>query len=223
MTEPSRVLLAEEHPTVRAATRRLLEADGFLVCAETENASGAVEAALRERPELCLIAAMLPGDGIRAVAEITSRLPSTAVVMLSASADRDLVLDSIRAGAVGYLLKDMDPARVSAALRGVLRGEAAIPPSLVALLVKEFQSESRRRMVVGKRGRISLTPREWEILELMRRDLSTAEIAKRLLISPTTVRRHISSTLEKLGVKSRADARAVVDGRLQEVSGGDAR
>ena len=218
MTEPPRVLLAEEHPTVRVAIRRRLETEGFSVCAETEDASGAVEAALRERPELCLIAVMLPGDGIRATAEITSRMPSTAVVMMSASDDRDLVLDSIRAGAVGYLLKEMNPARVPAALRGVLAGEVAISPTLVAFLVKELQSQGRGRTVAGRHGPVRLTAREWEVIELMRRDLSTAEIAKRLRISPTTVRRHISSALEKLGVNSREEARAVGEGPRHEVS-----
>jgi DNA-binding NarL/FixJ family response regulator len=205
-----RVLLADEQPTVRAATRRALEADGISICAEANNALGAVEAALRERPDLCLIAPLLPGDGIRAAAEIASALPSTRVVMLSASDDCELLFRAIRAGAVGYLLKDMSPVRLPAALRGVLAGEAAIPRTLVAALVKEFQMSSTRRTVVGRRGPVDLTPREWEVLELVGRGLSTTAVAKRLLIAPSTVRRHLSSAVKKLEAGSREEAAAML-------------
>jgi len=200
-----------------------LEADGLSVCAEAEDASEAIEAALRERPEACLIAAMLPGDGIRASAEITFRVRSTAVVMLSASDDRGLVLDAIRAGAMGYLLKDMDPVGIPAAVRSVLAGEAAIPPALVTCLVRELQSRGSGRTLVGRRGPVALTAREWQVLELMRRKLSTAEIANRLLISPTTVRRHISSALRKLGAESREEACAIGGGARASGRPGDPR
>ena len=101
--------------------------------------------------------------------------------------------------------------RIPAALRGVLAGEAAIPPTLVASLVKELQSHGSRRMVVGNNGPVDLTDREWEVLELMRQGNSTSQIGKRLFISPVTVRRHISSTLGKLGVSSREEALALIE------------
>ena len=196
----------------RAATRRILDANGFKMCAEASDAAAATQAALNERPDLCLIAVLLPGDGIRATAEIAARVPSTTIVMLSASDDRDHLLASIRAGAFGYLLKDMDPGRIPDMLRGALLGEAAISPRMVTVLVDELRSRGERRLVVGERGRADLTAREWEVLELMGDGLTTRQIGERLFISPVTVRRHVSAILRKLGVSSREEAIAMVRG-----------
>ena len=206
-----RVVLADEHPTLRASVRGLLERDGFDVCGEAGSAEAAVERALEERPDVCLLEVLLPGGGIWATARIAEKLPHTAIVMLTASRDREHLFDAVRAGAAGYLLKDMNPTRIPHALRGVLEGEAAIPRALVATLVTEFQSQGRRRMLVGRRGRADLTRREWEVLELMRAGLSTREMAGRLFLAPVTVRRHVSSLLDKLGVEDRAAAVALLE------------
>jgi DNA-binding NarL/FixJ family response regulator len=127
VAERIRVLIADHHPATRAGVRAVLEDDGFEVCAEAADAGAAVKAALRERPDLCLVDVQVPGNGIAATQAIVSSLPDTAVVMLSASHNDDDLFDAIRAGAVGYLPKGTRPERLPHALRGVLAGEAALP------------------------------------------------------------------------------------------------
>src|SRR5437868_14139157 len=115
----------------------------------------------------------MPGNGIQATREIARQLPETAIVMLTVSrADADL-FDALCAGASGYLLKDMDPARLPAALRGVLEGEAALPRHLVALVIEEFRERRRHRRLPLVKGRgVDLTERAWEALEPRRAGLS---------------------------------------------------
>src|SRR5690349_21281590 len=116
----------------------------FQVCAVTADGAQAVQAAVRERPDVCLLDIRMPGSGVAAAWEITSRLPETRVVMLTVSRrDADLFA-ALRAGARGYLLKDTDPARVPEAIRGVVAGEAALPGSLVARVIREFRERSPR-------------------------------------------------------------------------------
>lgn len=206
-----RVLLADEYASTRDSLRNLLESSGFSVCAEAADEPEAIRAALRERPDICLIDVLLPGSGIDAIAGIAAGLPQTAVVVLTASADPDSLFRALRAGACGYLLKGMSPERLANALRGVLEGEGAIPRALVGSLVSEYQAQGRVRMIVSRRGRVELSRREWEVLHLMAENLGTAEIAERLFISPVTVRRHISSLIAKLGVEDRAAAIAVFE------------
>jgi DNA-binding NarL/FixJ family response regulator len=196
---------------LRASVRRVLERDGFEVCGEASDAEAALEAAIRERPDICLIGVVMPGSGIRATRRIATALPETAVVILTASESRDDLVGAIKAGAVGYLLKSANQEELPSVLRGVLAGEAAIPRTLVARLVSELQTQGRRRGIVGAKG---LTPREWEVMELMCEGLGTAEIAERLFVSPVTVRRHISAIRRKLGVKARAEAVALVEGQI---------
>ena len=214
MSRGPRVLIADTQPTVRTSVRRLLEGEGFEVCGEFADAGDAVEAALRERPDLCLIDVLIPGDGIRATRRIATELPKTPVVILTASEKRDHLIDAIRAGAAGYLLKHMNPERLPSMLRGALRGEAAIAPVLVTRLVREFQTQWRRRVIAVGRRHVDLTARESEVMELMCEGLRNGEIAERLFISPVTVRRHISRVLSKLAVKDREQAVAVLRGQI---------
>jgi DNA-binding NarL/FixJ family response regulator len=192
------------------SVRRLLEANDFEVVAEASDAEGGIEAALREAPDLCLVEVEIPGGGITVTRQITRRLRETTVVMLTASSDRDDLIDSIRAGAAGYLLKGMDPERLQIALRGVLAGEAAIPRPLMAQLIEDLHTHGRRRTAIGKEGRTELTGREFEVLELMCDGLTNRLIADRLSISPVTVRRHSSEIVRKLGVRDREQAVALV-------------
>jgi DNA-binding NarL/FixJ family response regulator len=106
----------------------------------------------------------MPGNGIRAAAEITNRLPGTAVVMLSDSSHDDDLFDALRTGALGYLLIDTDPARIPHALRGVLGGEAAVPRKLVMHLIDEFRTQGRTRRLPGSGRGVEITGREWEVL-----------------------------------------------------------
>lgn len=215
MAKEISVVLVEDEALVRASVRKLLERSGFSVRAEAVTAQEGVEATLRERPDICLVdIALAEGNGFQVARELTRSAPATAVVVLSASDGHDHLIDAIRAGAVGYLLKGMDPERLAHALRGVVEGEAAIPRPLMAHLVKALQTQGRRRTVVGRRGRVDLTIREWEVLDVLSEGLSTAEIAERLSLSPVTVRRHLSETMRKLGARDRAEAVALVEGRL---------
>lgn len=214
MGEEVSVILVEDEVIARTAVRRILEREGFVVRAEASSAEEGIQAALREQPDLCLIDIGIPGGGIAVVREVARRLPETAVVMLTASTDHADLLDAIRAGAGGYLLKSTDPDRLADALRGVLAGEAAIPRPLMAQLVKDLQTQGRRRSIVGRKGSVDLTSREWEVLELMCDGLSGKQIAKRLGLSPVTIRRHSSTIVRKLGARNRAEAIALVEDRL---------
>jgi DNA-binding NarL/FixJ family response regulator len=205
-----RVLIADDHPPTRAGVRAALEPD-FEICGEAASASEAVETALRTSPDVCILDVHMPGGGISAAAEISSALPSAAVVMLTISQHDDDLFDALKAGALGYLLKGTDPARLPHALRGVLEGQAAVPRSLVARVIAEFRDQSARRRLplVGQRA-VTLTNREWEVLDLLRDGLTTKDIATRLFISRVTVRTHISSILRKLGVRDRQAAISLV-------------
>jgi len=204
---PERVLLADDHPPTRAGVRSALEEEGFEICGEAGDAEEAVRLAREQRPDVCLLDIHMPGNGISAAARITDELPETAVVMLTVSRDDRDLFDALKAGAMGYLLKDIDPDRLPHALRGVLAGEAALPRDLVARLVDEFRSAGKRRRIpiVGRKP-VELTDAEWRVLDLLAEGRSTEEIAQRLFVAQVTVRTHVSSILKKLHVKSRAEA-----------------
>ena len=202
------VLIADDHAPTRADIAAALEEDGrFRVCAAVSDAPAAVESAVRLRPGLCLLDIRMPGGGIAAAWEITARLPETKVVMLTVSRDDDDLFAALRAGASGYLLKDLEPDRLPDALEEVLTGDAAIPGALVARLVSEFRERGpRRRAVVTGAPEGHLTSREWEVLELLRERRSTSEIAERLFVSQATVRSHVAAILRKLRVPDREAA-----------------
>ena len=184
--------------------RVALEEGGFTICAEASDAAGAVQAAVRTRPDICLLDIHMPGSGIKAATEITSKMPEVVVVMLTFSGAESDLFDALRAGASGYLMKDIDPDRLPHVLESVLRGEAALARTLVARLIEEFRGRDRHRRVplLKERGE-KLTSREWEVLELMQQGQGTAEIAERLFVSKVTVRGHMASILKKLRVPDR--------------------
>ena len=204
---PVRVLVADDHPPTLAGIRLALLADGFEVCAEVSDAAAAVAAALRERPDLCLIGARMPGGGLAAARAIVNGCPGTPVVMLTVSSNGDDFLEALMFGAAGYLFKDIDPVQLPVALRCVLAGETVLPRELTARLVDEILSRRvRRGAAAGDERSVALTGREWEVLGLLREGEDTKAIAERLMVSPVTVRRHVSSILGKLGVPDRAAA-----------------
>lgn len=208
MSKKIRVLLADDHAPTRADIREVLEADPrFSVCAEAHDAPGAVEAAVRTLPDLCLLDIQMPGNGIAATWEICARLPKTKVVMLTVSREDSHLFAALRAGASSYLLKDMDPSLLPGALLDVLAGEAPIPGELVAKMVGEFRDRGPRMRPTAEVGpEEHLTSREWEVLDLLRKGQSTAEIAGHLFLSQATVRSHIAAILKKLGVPDRDSA-----------------
>lgn len=200
-----RVLVAENYAPMRLGVCAVLHEHGFEICAEAVDASSAVEAALRERPDVCLLEIYLPGDGIAAAEAIADALPDTAVVILTGSAEPADFCRALRAGACAYLLKDADPETLPLALQCVLRGEATVPRPLVARIADDLRARDRRADVLRERG-VTLTSREQEVLDLLCEGLPTIEIAKQLFISGGTVRTHICAILKKLHVSDRSAA-----------------
>jgi len=192
-----RVVVVDDHAPTRTGIRLALQAERFDVAAETGDAAQAVAAVARERPDACLIAVDLRDGGIATAARIHAEAPGTSIVMLGSAPDEHAFFAALEAGASGYLLKDIEPRCLVEALRGVARGEAAIPRSLVARLVAEFRARSRDAGAHAHRVR-SLSPREARVLELLVEGRDTAAVASALAISPTTVRRHRSSIVAKL-------------------------
>jgi DNA-binding NarL/FixJ family response regulator len=204
-TSPTAVI-ADDHPPIRMGVRMALMRGGFRVLAEAADADGAVEAVLRERPDVCLLDIRMPGSGIEAATRLSRLAPATAVVMLSVSNSAEDLLAALRAGARGYLPKDMSPERLPAALRGVLKGEAALPRTFVGRMLHEMRELPAPGTGPLRVGDVELTARESEILRMLRSGLSTVEIGERLSLSPITVRRHISACVAKLGADDRDDA-----------------
>jgi two-component system, NarL family, nitrate/nitrite response regulator NarL len=203
-----RVLIADGSPSERSGVRRALEDAGCAVCAEAADGPEAVEAAARERPDICLVDTELPGGGIPTVAAILGSGAETAVVMFARSpSERDLFA-ALEVGACGYLTKSTDPERLAIALRRVSEGEAPLPRTLVARLIEDFQERHRRTQTLH-----NLTERETEVLELLGQGLDTADIAARLFVARVTVRTHVASILKKLGVPDREAAVRVVGRR----------
>jgi DNA-binding NarL/FixJ family response regulator len=201
-----RVLIADDHPPTCDDVRRALEGnEDFVVCAVAADAAQAVQAAVRKRPDVCLLDIRMPGGGIAAAWEIAARLPQVKIVMLTVSDDDVDLFAALRAGADGYLLKTMNLKRLPDALAGVCSGEAAMQRTLVARVLDRFHGqEPRWRHSVGSEpvGR-RLTSREWEVLDMLAQGRSTAEIAQRLVISTSVVRVHIASIVHKLEVADR--------------------
>lgn len=198
--------MADDHARIRGKVRQALEADGWEVCGEGATAQEAIQLATECRPDVVLLDINMPGNGIYAAQEVSRTLPEAAVVMLTQSADDEDLFDSLRAGASGYLLKSTDPATLTDVLRGVLSGEAAMSPALVTRILQEFRAPSRRVLRRNSAAAAKLSPREWEVMELLAQGLSTEDVATKLFVSPTTVRVHVSTVLRKLRVKDRQSA-----------------
>ena len=208
MKLPLRVLLADDHAWTRADVRAILDADErFEVVAEAADAPGAVRQALKAVPAIALLDVRMPGHGVSAAWEIKARLPGTIVVMFTVSADDTDLFPALRAGAAGYLLKDIDPARLPLALLDVAEGRAAMPRELVTRVLADYRDRDPRRRCVRIEGvREPLTSREWEVLDLLRDGRSTAAMAREMSVSRATVRSHVMSVVRKLGAGDRAEA-----------------
>jgi DNA-binding NarL/FixJ family response regulator len=206
--QPLRVLIADDHAPTRDDVRRALLQGGLEVCAEAAEAAHAVQQALETRPDICLLDVRMPGGGVAAAWEIAARLPTTKVVMLTVSDDDADLFRALRAGAVSYLVKEIDFAVLPLALRDVAEGRAAIPPELVARMVTQFHSNDPRFRTteVGTELGPRLTSREWDVLAGLAEGLSTRDIARRLQLKPSGVRAHISAVVQKLGVRNRQEA-----------------
>ena len=197
------MLVADDHPVTRMGIRHALAGGGFVVCAEVGDAEAAVAAAVGENPDICLLDVRMPGSGLLAAERIAALVPGAAVVMISASSDDATVFAALRAGAVGFLVKDAVFGRLPEALLGVLNGEAAVPREMTARLIEEFRRGTRVRRLPRLPSRVCLTGRETDVLELLLQGLGTAEISARLFLALATVRTHVAALLRKFGVKDR--------------------
>jgi DNA-binding NarL/FixJ family response regulator len=199
------VLLADDEIPHRRAVREALEADGFVVVAEAGDAAVAIGAATRLQPDICLIEVALPLEGLNAIGRIAKASPRTMIVVLSRSEHPEDVVTAFTRGASGYLLKGISGERLASTLRGAYHGEPPLSRSLVPHLVDEIRRGSVRRLTLPT-GPVTLTPREWEVGDMLREGMTTAEIADRLGVSPVTVRRHVGLLLKKLGAANRKAA-----------------
>jgi DNA-binding NarL/FixJ family response regulator len=169
MTAPTSVLLADDHLPTRGLIRMILEDQGFRVVAEASSGEGAVEQALSQRPTACLLDVEMPaGGGLHALREIGRRLPETACVMLSSSEDDRHLLAALRAGALGFLSKEMDLDRLPDALRGVLRGEAAVPRSRMSRVLQELRAHAPPGPAPAGRRLVDLSEEEWQVVQDLR-------------------------------------------------------
>ncbi len=202
MTERIGVVIVDDHPVVRQGLRTFLETQKDLeILGEAENGEEALERIAESVPDVVLMDLVLPGiDGIEATRRVRELSPSTKVIVLTSFADDEKVFPAIKAGAAGYLLKDVEPPQLAEAIRAVYRGEALLHPTVAARLMQEVSSEDRQ----APGG--TLTPRELEVLRLVARGMSNKEIAKELTVSEKTVKTHVSNVLAKLHLADRTQA-----------------
>jgi len=204
----ARVLIADDQALLRAGFRKLLEtAPGIEVVGEAGDGREAVDEARRLRPTVVLMDIRMPRlDGIEATRRLTSSDgDAIRVLILTTFGLDDYVYDALRAGASGFLLKDAPPEELLAAIEIVARGDALIAPAVTRSVIEEFV---RRSPAPSPPAPLldELTAREREVLELLARGLSNAEIAERLVIGHSTVKTHVNRLLTKLGLRDRAQA-----------------
>jgi len=205
-TAPRRaqVLIAADRLPTRVGLRLALQSEAD--CTEASDADSAVDAAERDRPDVCVVDLAAPSQRLRAATEIAQKSPSSAVIVITALLDETEFLALVRAGATGYLPETVDPSRLPHVVRDVMRGETAVPRRFVARLIAELRGRDRRRNVIlPEARRVVLTSREWEVVELLQRRMDTRTMALTLGISQVTVRRHLSAVEQKLGVSTRRE------------------
>lgn len=201
-----RVIVVDDDPLARRQVRDALQAAGVVVVADAADGREAVELTRHYRPDVVLMDVVMPVmDGIKATAQISKESPETQVVMLTGSDERELGFLGLKAGAVGFIPKDVSVEAIPRVVRGVDAGEAAFSRQLSRQLVERLQAMPDGG--IGLRPvRSPLTPREWEVLDLLCEGKGTQEIADTLVLSVETIRSHIKNTLRKLGVRSREEA-----------------
>ena len=203
---PLRVVLAEDDPFARKMIKEALQRADITIVGEAQNGRQAVDLVMRYRPDAVLMEAVLPElDGLAATRHIVDRDPDQVVILVTRGDDEAMGLASLRAGAAGFLTKDVGVEALPRAVRGAVMGEAAISRRLGMRLVKRFRTRSARRPAPRKR-RSPLTAREWEVIDLLAQGKTTDEIATTLALANETVRSHVKHILRKLDVRSREEA-----------------
>jgi DNA-binding NarL/FixJ family response regulator len=201
------VLIADDQALVRAGFRMILEADESLrVVAEANDGAQAVEAARRTHPDIVLMDIRMPVmDGLEATRRIVAGNDAPHVLMLTTFDLDEYVFDALVAGASGFLLKDVAPEDLLAGIHIISRGDSLLSPSVTRRLIASFVRDHPRQPQPPP-GLDELTPRELEILQLVARGLSNAEIAEQLVVSNTTIKSHVARVLDKLGLRDRVQA-----------------
>ena len=202
-SNPIRVLIAEDHAIVRKGVRTLLSLEKDIeVIGEAANGREAVEQARELDPDVILMDLVMPElDGTQAIQEIKARRPDARVLVLTSFATDDKIFPAIKAGALGYLLKDSDPAELSNAIRQVNAGEYSLHPIIARKLLQELNLSPKPSSAAQP-----LTGREVEVLRMVAQGKSNRQIAEELVLSLGTVRAHLSSILGKLHLASRTQA-----------------
>ncbi len=203
MTTPIRVLITDDHSIVRKGIRALLATERDIqVIGEACDGAEAVEQALALHPDLVLMDLVMPKlDGIEATRQITTKQPGTRVLVLTSFAADDKVFPAIKAGALGYLLKDSGPSQLVEAIHQVYRGEPSLDPAIARKVLSELSHPPKKPLTAEP-----LTEREMGVLRLVAQGKSNKEIADTLVITEMTVRTHVSNILGKLHLASRTQA-----------------
>lgn len=201
---PIRVLIADDQPLARAGFKAVLEATGGVqVVAEAQDGDQAVELARRHDPDVVLMDIRMPGtDGI----EATRRMPNQKVLILTTFGLDDYIIEALRAGASGFLLKDAPVEELVRAVRTVAEGDAQLSPAVTKRLLEQVARRLPAAVPRDSGALADLTERELEVLRLLAAGMSNAEIAATLVVSEPTVKSHVSNVLQKLGLRDRVQA-----------------
>jgi DNA-binding NarL/FixJ family response regulator len=200
------VFIVDDHSFFRAGLRAVLTEHGFTVVGDAPSGRAALPLIERRRPELVVMDLGMPGmSGAEATREIKRRFPSTAVLVMTVSTGEGDVLDALEAGAAGYLLKDSEPTEIVRAVEAAMSGDAPLSPRVARLVVQRARMMSGGGAAAAARV-AELTDRERDVLRLLGEGLDNRQIAAALFLSPTTVKRHVSSIVTKLGVSNRVQA-----------------
>jgi DNA-binding NarL/FixJ family response regulator len=201
-------MLIDDHSLIRAGIRQAIDGPDVVVVEEAASVAEALERTERARPDVVLVDIGLgsSGDGLQVVSELAPRLPNTAFIMLSASTSESDLLDSVMAGARGYLTKDLSAEALQRAVRSVRRGELAMPRAMAGWLVERLAAAVRSRGGIDGPDLAQLSGREREVLRLLANGRTDREIAEALTISPRTAETHVAAILRKLDVRNRSEA-----------------